>query len=188
MRLLLHACCGPCLIEPLDELRREADTVTVAFCNPNIQPYEEYVRRREVLREHAAREGVDVVELPYDLAGWLEQVGPLAQAGEERCKSCFRTRFEATARYAAENGFDAISTTLTVSPYQNPEIIAEEGERAALSAGVVFLHRDFRERYQDATRRSLELGMYRQNYCGCVLSDVEARQAREARRARKRTT
>lgn len=189
MKLLLHACCGPCLIEPLDALRGEMDSVTVAFFNPNIQPYEEYVRRRDVLAEHAAREGVEVVELPYDLAGWLEAVGVLAREGEERCRACFRLRFQAVARYAADNGYDAISTTLTVSPYQNASVIAEEGARAASTAGVAYVHRDFRDRYGDATRRSRELGMYRQNYCGCVLSDLEARRGREERRAaRKRAT
>lgn len=187
MRLLLHACCGPCLIEPLDALRAEAEFITIAFGNPNIHPFEEYVRRRDVLIEHAAHEGVDVVELDYDLSGWLERVGPLAQAGEDRCRACFRLRFEAAARYAAENGFDAIATTLTVSPYQNADTIAEEGRRAADAAGVTYVDRDFRDRYPDATRRSRQLGMYRQNYCGCVLSDVEARRAREERRARKRS-
>ena len=187
MRLLLHACCGPCLIEPLDALKAEAESITVVFGNPNIHPFEEYARRRDVLVEHAAHEGVDVVELDYDLAGWLEAVGPLAQAGEERCRACFRLRFEAAAHYAAENGFDAIATTLTVSPYQNAGTIAEEGNRAAHAAGVAYVDRDFRDRYPDATRRSRELGMYRQNYCGCVLSDVEARHAREERRALKRS-
>jgi len=187
VNLLLHACCGPCLIEPLDALRAEADEVTVVFGNPNIQPYEEYLRRRDVLVEYATREGVDVVELEYDLAGWLAAVGPLATSGEARCRACFRLRFVAAARFAADNGYDAIATTLTVSPYQNAVTIAEEGRRAAESAGIAYVDRDFRDRYPDATRRSRELGMYRQNYCGCVMSDVEARGQREERRARKRS-
>ena len=187
MKLLLHACCGPCLIEPLDVLRAEADDVTIVFGNPNIHPYEEYLRRRDVLMEHAAREGVDVVELEYDLAGWLAAVGPLASEGEARCRACFRLRFESAARFAADNGYDAIATTLTVSPYQDALAIAEEGLRAAESAGVAYVDRDFRDRYPDATRRSRELGMYRQNYCGCVMSDVEAREQREERRARRRS-
>ena len=86
------------------------------------------------------------------------------------------------ARWAAANGFDAMTTTLTVSPYQDCEAIAVEGEAAAALAGIEFVRRDFTDRYPEATRRSRELGMYRQNYCGCVMSDLEAREERTRRR------
>ena len=86
------------------------------------------------------------------------------------------------ASWAAENGFDAMTTTLTVSPYQDAEAIALEGEAAAAAAGIEFVRRDFTDLYPDATRRSRELGMYRQNYCGCVMSDLEAREERARRR------
>ncbi len=185
MKLLLHACCGPCLIEPLDALKAEADTVTILYANPNIHPAAEYERRRDTMAEYAAREGVEVVEAPYDPARWMIAVGPLADAGVERCRACFRLRLEESARYAADHGFDAIATTLTVSPYQDGAVIAEEGQRAAEAVGVTYVHRDFRGHYPEATRRSRELGMYRQNYCGCVLSDVEAQRARAERRAKR---
>ena len=87
------------------------------------------------------------------------------------------------ARWAAENGFDAVASTLTVSPYQQADVIADEGRRVCEREGLIYLQRDYRERYPAATRRSRELGMYRQNYCGCVMSDVEAREQRAARRA-----
>jgi len=186
VKLLLHACCGPCLIEPLDVLRAQSESITILYANPNIHPVEEYERRREVMAEYAAAEDVAVVEAPYDPARWMMAVGPLAEAGAERCRACFRLRLEESARYAADHGFDAIATTLTVSPYQDGAVIAEEGERAASAAGVTYVHQDFRDRYPEATRRSREMGMYRQNYCGCLLSDVEARQARAERRAKKR--
>lgn len=182
MRLLLHACCGPCLLEPLDALCAEADEVTVFYANPNIHPFEEYERRRDTLAEYAKVSGIEVVESPYDPALWVRIVGPLADAGAERCRACYRLRLGITARYAAGHGFDAIATTLTVSPYQDSEAIRLEGERAAAEEGVGYVDRDFRERYPEATRRSREIGMYRQNYCGCLLSDVEARRDREARK------
>lgn len=182
-RLLLHACCGPCLLEPLDALSAEADAVTVAFANPNIHPAEEYERRRDTLQAYAEQAGVDVVELPYDRDAWDAQVAPLASAGEARCRACYRLRLTMAARFAAENGFDALATTLTVSPYQHHDAIREEGRRAAAEAGIEWLDRDFRDRYSDATIRSRELGMYRQNYCGCVFSQVEAAEQRAARKA-----
>lgn len=186
MRLLLHACCGPCLLEPLDAFTSEVGDITVIYANPNIHPLAEYERRRDTLLAYAERNGVEVVELPYDPAAWVQEVGPLARAGAERCHACYRLRLGLAARYAVENGFDAIATTLTVSPYQDAEAIRAEGERAAAEAGVGYVHRDFRDRYPEATRRSRELGMYRQNYCGCLLSEIEAREQRAARKAARR--
>jgi len=187
-RLLLHACCGPCLIEPLDALASEADHVTILFGNSNIHPAEEYQRRRDTLLTYAEPLGVEVVELDYDPAEWASVVGPLANAGAARCRACYALRLGHAARYAAENSFDAIATTLTVSPYQDASAITEEGQRAASTAGVSYLVRDYRARYADATRRSREAGMYRQNYCGCEFSEAEARAQREARKAAKTTT
>lgn len=184
-RLLLHACCGPCLLEPLDVLLGEADSVTVAFANPNIHPAEEYERRRDTLLAYAKQAGVEVAVLPYDRAAWDAQVAPLASAGAERCRACYRLRLGIAARFAAENGFDALSTTLSVSPYQQHDAIQQEGERAAGEVGIAWLRRDFRERYRDSVVRSRELGMYRQNYCGCDFSRGEAAAQREERKARK---
>lgn len=182
-RLLLHACCGPCLIEPLESLAIEAESVTIVFSNSNIHPAEEYERRRDTLIAWATPLGVDVVELDYEPDEWASTVGPLAGAGVERCRACYALRLGAAARYAAENGFDALATTLTVSPYQDALAIAQEGARAAASTGIAYVDRDFRAHYAEATRRSREAGMYRQNYCGCVFSAEEARRDREERKA-----
>jgi predicted adenine nucleotide alpha hydrolase (AANH) superfamily ATPase len=184
--LLLHACCGPCLLEPLDALASEAEHVTVVFANPNIHPAEEYRRRRNTLVGYAHEVGVDVVELPYDRAAWDESVAPLAEQGTIRCEACYRLRLGMAAEYAAAHGYEALATTLSVSPYQNHEAIRREGRLAAAAADVAWIDRDFRERYPEATRRSRELGMYRQNYCGCVFSQAEAQQGREARREARR--
>jgi len=182
-RLALHACCGPCLIEPFDVLDAEFDQTVVIYFNPNIHPADEYERRRDTLENYAREAGIDVVELDYDVNRWMEQVAPLARDAGARCRACYGLRLGEVAAWAAANGFDAISTTLTVSPYQDADAIADEGRAAAARAGVHFVARDFRERYAEATRRSRDLGMYRQNYCGCVLSDIEAREQRAKRRA-----
>jgi len=186
MRILLHACCGPCLLEPYDALIATGDEVRVAYANPNIHPRGEYERRRDTLLAYAEQAGIDVDELAYNTAAWDAAVAGLEDAPGERCRACFRVRLGAAAEHAASLGFDAVATTLTVSPYQDPDAIREAGEAVCAEAGVEFLVTDFRERYPDATRRSRELGMYRQNYCGCRYSDAEASQARERRRAAKR--
>lgn len=184
MRVALHACCGPCLLEPFDAIAAEHERVTVVYANPNIHPVAEYERRRDTLLDYAESEGIVVIELPYDPAQWVAAVAPYVDDRTARCRACYRLRIGQVARWAAENGYDAVTTTLTVSPYQDSQGIAEEGKIAAEKAGVVFLERDFRDRYPEATRRSRGLGMYRQNYCGCMLSDIEARQEREQRKRR----
>ncbi|RDB54356.1 hypothetical protein C1880_09445 [Senegalimassilia anaerobia] len=101
---------------------------------------------------------------------------------EARCRACYRLRLEETAWVAAERGFEGIGTTLSVSPYQYTQVIREEVERAATQAGVAPVFEDFRPYYDEATRESRELGMYRQNFCGCRISDLEAAAERAERK------
>lgn len=103
-------------------------------------------------------------------------------ARQARCRACYRLRFEASARHAAEAGFDALGTTLSVSPYQYTDLIRDELERACAKAGVRAFFEDYRPFYDEATRRSREAGMYRQNFCGCRFSDEEAAAERLARK------
>jgi predicted adenine nucleotide alpha hydrolase (AANH) superfamily ATPase len=185
MKLALHACCGPCLLEPLDALAVEHDVVVV-YANPNIHPVDEYDRRLDTLLTWARERDVEVVEVDYDPAAWADAVGGVAHDPALRCGACFRLRLAMTANVAKERGMDGVATTLSVSPYQDHDAIVEAGEAACADAGLAFVAKDFRDRYPEATRRSRELGMYRQNYCGCVISDVEARRQREERKRAKK--
>ena len=210
MKLLLHACCGPCSLEPTRILRAAGHDLTLYYANSNIAPAEEYAHRRDTLRTWAGGEGLPVVEGPYDPAAWEATAGRVGEAAlaaadgdvlrvathpalrEARCRACYRLRFEEAARVASERRFDAVGTTLSVSPYQFTEVIREELERAAAAAGVRALFEDYRPFYDEATRRSRATGMYRQNFCGCRFSEAEAaahadeRAAQEAARAAKR--
>lgn len=181
MRIALHACCGPCLLEPYDALASDADVIVV-YANPNIHPRAEYERRRDTLLDYASTHGIEVVEVPYEPEQWSEAVAGTEERAGERCRACFELRIGMAARRAAEWGCDAVATTLTVSPYQDAATIREAGEAACSAAGVRFMVTDFRDRYPEATRRSRELGMYRQNYCGCRYSLSEAEARRSARR------
>lgn len=183
MRLLLHACCGPCLLEPFDALSADY-AVTACYANPNIAPADEYHRRRDTLAEYASTARISWFELSYSPDSWR-----LATRGLDRpwrCRACYELRLGLVATEAAARGFDAVATTLTVSPYQDVDSINSVGELVCSSAGVAYVKTDFRERYGEATRRSRELGMYRQNYCGCLLSKTEAEADRAAQRARRR--
>ncbi|MEW6547164.1 MAG: epoxyqueuosine reductase QueH [Bacillota bacterium] len=174
MRLLLHTCCGPCSIYPLDVLREEGHEVSACYCNPNIHPYREWEKRLDTLREYLATVGVDLrVDDRYDLKQYLEAVLPYAYDPARRCPTCYRIRLDEVARRAACEGYDAFSTTLLVSPYQNHEGVARVGREVADTLGIPFYYRDFRSGWKEAVRRSRELGMYRQGYCGCVFSERE---------------
>jgi hypothetical protein len=161
-------------------MSRDAE-VTVCFANPNIHPAEEYDRRRDTLRAYADDAGIEVIELPYEPEMWAEAVAG-SPGRPARCEACYRLRIDLVADEAARRGYDAVATTLTVSPYQDPEAICKAGREACDRAGVAFIANDFRDRYPEATRRSRELGMYRQNYCGCLLSMTEAQNSRALRR------
>lgn len=202
--LLLHACCGPCSLEPVRVLREQGFAPTILYANGNIRPEEEYRHRLDTLRAWAAKDGIEVVEVPYDAALWEATVGPVGEAVRERfgvvldtedpesdaadarrtrCRLCYRMRFEQTARWAHEHGYDAMGTTLSVSPYQYTDIIREELERAAANVGVRARFEDYRAHYDEATRRSRELGIYRQSFCGCRFSEEESRIQHEQRAA-----
>ncbi len=185
VRVALHTCCGPCLIEPFDAYRSDALEVVVVYFNPNIHPPEEYVRRRDAAAAYTSRVGAQFVELPYDTGQWLDAVGEAAASPTERCRACYGVRMRAVAAWAAGHGYDAVATTLAVSPYQDHAALAEVGEETAREAGVSYVDRDFRDRFAEGMCRARELGIYRQNYCGCKWSEREARDEREARRARR---
>lgn len=227
MKMLLHACCGPCSLEPSRILREEGHDITIFYANSNIAPDGEYARRLDTLRSWAEPAGIAVSEGVCDRGAWQRTAGRIGEAALEearqrlaaeansdelhgfgrfgeleldeaaalavdpekraaRCRACYRLRLEEAAQRAAEGGFEALSTTLAVSPYQYTDIIREELERAAAQAGVAAVFEDFRPFYPEATRRSRELRMYRQNYCGCSISDLEAAAERAERKAERR--
>jgi epoxyqueuosine reductase len=188
MRMLLHACCGPCSIEPMRIFSEEGISYEISYTNSNIHPLEEYNLRIAALKDYATLRGIPVHEGSYDPLLWEKRVALYGTERQARCRACYRLRFEETAQSALKLGFDTISTTLTISPYQFTAIINEELERAAKQRGLKALLRDFRAYYPSATRVSRDLGMYRQNYCGCRCSIIEAETERAARReARART-
>lgn len=177
MTVLLHICCGPCALYPLSVLRGEGLAVTGWFYNHNIHPYQEYQRRRDTARQMAEQEGLELmVRDEYRLEEFLANV---AAEPEKRCAYCYASRLDAAAAAAREGGFDAFSSSLFYSRYQNHELMRQQAEAAALRHGVSFLYRDFRPGWQEGIKRSKELGLYRQQYCGCIYSEQERYQPKE---------
>ena len=170
-RILLHTCCGPCTLYPLRRLRGEGFLVHGLFHNPNIHPFQEFERRVEAMKAVARIEGLPMImREDYDIASWLRAV---AFREAQRCVFCVATRLEAAARIAARGRFDAFTTTLLFSRHQRHEEVRRLWEAAGYSAGVRFHHEDFREGRHEGRALALELGLYRQQYCGCVYSEAE---------------
>ena len=173
--LLLHACCAPCSLEPVRLLMEEGFVPTICWTNPNIQPKQEHGRRLAELRRWCSAEGIALIEADEDSAAWERAVAPIgATARERRCRACYGLRLAETCRVAEREGFTHVATTLAVSPYQLFETCNDVLVRLAGSHGLTPVIRDFRPWYPQATLRSRELGMYRQNYCGCRFSAAEA--------------
>ena len=186
--LLLHACCGPCSLEPVEILRKEGFEPVICWSNPNIQPVEEHDHRLQVLQDWARDVGhVRVVVAGDDRAAWERGVAPFSFGREHRCRACYALRLAEACRVAEREGIEHIATTLAVSPYQLFDTCNDVLGKLARAHGLTPVVRDFRPWYGDATRLSRELGMYRQNYCGCRFSALEAALDRARRReARKR--
>ena len=170
MKLLLHTCCAPCSVYCIDELRSENIEPTVYWFNPNIHPYMEYKTRRDCLKEYTNSINVNAIfEENYGLDEFCKNV---VNSLKTRCQDyCYPVRLEQTAKYAKENGFDTISTTLLVSPYQKHDIIKELGEVISKKYGVEFLYRDFRVGFREGQAKAREIGLYMQKYCGCIFSE-----------------
>ena len=170
IKLLLHVCCGPCAYGTLPEWQHEKDVVCF-FCNPNIHPYMEFKRRLEGMGEVAKRTGVGlVVDDSYDPLVWFKEVSANA---DERCRVCIAMRLERSAREAAARECDCFSTSLSISPWQDHEAIKSGGAAAARKYGIPFVYKDLRGQYPASRRLSREAGIYRQKYCGCLISEWE---------------
>jgi hypothetical protein len=171
MKILLHICCAPCLIYPLERLRKESHAVQGLFFNPNIHPYLEYRKRLDTVREYSAEKKLEIsIAEGYPIEKFLEKTAVL---GKERCHYCYETRLRYTAEQARKGFFDAFSTTLLYSRYQKHDLIRTTGETVAQKMKIPFHYEDFREGWEEGTRISREVGLYRQKYCGCIFSEKE---------------
>jgi hypothetical protein len=180
MNVLLHCCCGPCSTVTVGHFRALGDEVTGWFFNPNIHPLDEAQRRETAFAKAAVALGLPVLFAGAHL-GLRTFLLALASRGAERCRACYQLRLGAAGREAAARGFDAFSTTLLISPYQDIALIGETGRAIAARLGLRFLFADLRERYAESRERARELNLYQQSYCGCLFSSLERARRRGER-------
>lgn len=171
MKILMHICCAPCAIYPLRVLREMGHEVSGFFYNPNIHPSLEYRKRLDTLKEYAAGENLDMV--------WEEDYRPeeffrtITFREKDRCRWCYDLRMLRTAAMAGAGGFDGFTTTILYSRFQKHDLAREAGEALERKTGVNFIYVDFREGWREGIESSKKIGLYRQNYCGCLYSEKE---------------
>ena len=185
--VFLHSCCAPCSSYCL-ELLSQYFNVTVFYYNPNIYPPTEYEMRvkeqERFIKEFPAKHEISFVAGDYVPEKFYQAVKGLEhiKEGGERCFACYRLRLQEAYDYASRAGFDYFTTTLTISPLKNAQMLNRIGEEiAALGNGKLkFLPSDFKKKngYQRSVELSNEYGMYRQDYCGCVFSKREREESK----------
>ena len=174
MNLLLHMCCGPCSCYPVKKLREDGIEPTGYFFNPNIHPYKEWDMRLKTAKEFAEKVDMKIItDENYMLRDFLKKAHMAESVENGRCRMCYTWRLEQAAKFAAENGFDSFTSTLFYSIYQQHDLMKETAEFFAEKYGVSFYYEDFRTGWQEGTDISIDLGLYRQPYCGCIFSEEE---------------
>lgn len=169
--ILLHSCCGPCSSACIERLRDNFD-ITVIYYNPNIEPLNEYLHRKSVQIDLLNKLHIKYIDADYDNDNFHKLTESLKDEpeGGKRCLVCYGMRLKYTAKKAKENNFDYFSTTLTISPHKNSDIINKIGKEIGDNVGIKFLYSDFKKRngYLRSIELSKEYDLYRQNYCGCL--------------------
>jgi predicted adenine nucleotide alpha hydrolase (AANH) superfamily ATPase len=172
-KLLLHICCAPDEAYAVDLIKNDYD-LHCFFCNPNIFPSEEYHLRLNEAKKAASIYNVPFTWDEYDYNLWANAVKGLADTpeGGARCRECFLLRLTRAAEICSSMGWPSFGTVMSVSPHKKVPMLDEAGIKAASIHNVSYVSFDFKKK--DGFRKSVilskQLGLYRQNYCGCELS------------------
>lgn len=174
--LLLHVCCAPCCTYVAEYLQKYFN-ITLYYYNPNTHPQSEYEKRLDALRTLAGYHSMPLIAEEYRPEEFFSRVQGMEHLpeGGARCTECFRIRLEQTAKRAKELNFAYFCSTLSISPHKNARLINEIGESLSVQYGVMHIPNDFKKKngFLRSIQISKELGLYRQDYCGCVFSRRE---------------
>lgn len=180
MKLLLHTCCAPCAIHAAIEAKNDNFNVTGFYYNPNIHPHSEYDKREKEAEGYFRSEGLNLICAEHAAGTFFNNIAEKTDL-PERCLMCWRMRLGETASFASKNRFDAFTTTLLGSIYQDHEAIRAICEDLSEKKNIEFYYKDFRTGFKDAHRIAREKGIYCQNYCGCIFSMVEREEKRKTK-------
>jgi len=170
MKILVHTCCANCLIYPMEIMRGKELEIHSFFYN-HIHPFMEMLKRLESLAFLTEKENINlIIREEYNLEKFIRNT---VYREENRCDFCYFSRLEATVKLAAKSGFNLFTTTLLYSKHQKHELIKNICKSLSKKYSVEFFYYDFREGWQQGIEKSKSLGLYRQNYCGCIFSEKE---------------
>lgn len=180
-RLLIHACCAPCLVAVYDDTIKnmtnmDIDEFDVIWHNTNIHPKIEYEKRKETFISYVNSMGKTPIMIDeYNMNKFISDVVNLDKTKYKmRCEYCYVSRLEKVFEYAKENGYTHVTTTLLISPFQKHDVIRKVCESLAKKYDVIFLYKDYRPLFEEGQKKAKELGIYRQKYCGCIYSIDES--------------
>lgn len=174
-KMLLHCCCGPCAMYPLDLLTSEGRDLDCYWYNPNIHPQFEFDRRHVSLQKACNHFDVKLISEGEACMEdyWLSR--EYLNEFDSRCDMCYDIRMDHVAKFCADNGYESFCTTLLVSPYQQHDKIAKISDMKAAKYGVKFDYIDFRPGYRKGQDMAREIELYRQKFCGCIFSLEESK-------------
>ena len=172
MRVLSHACCGPCFTAVHERLSGSGYDLAAYYYNPNIHPAEEYRLRRSHLERFCGLRSVLFIAGDYDAREYFDAIEG-REDKPDRCVRCYTLRLERTAKLAAQDHYDAFTTSLLISPYQYHDELRAVAEALSREHDIEFLYLDMRPAYRRSIELSKSLDMYRQKYCGCAFSEEE---------------
>lgn len=172
--ILLHACCAICSAYPIKLLQEMGYEVIVYFFNPNIYPQAEYIKRLEAQKKLCENFGCELIVEEYEPKMFEIVSFGLEDEPEKgkRCTKCFELRLFQAAKKAKELSIKNFSTSIIISPHKNFELISKLGKTIAEKYGINYLDIDFKKKdgFLKSNQIAKELGLYRQNYCGCFYS------------------
>lgn len=176
-KLLLQACCAPCSSYVI-ELLSNYFQITILYYNPNIYPFSEYEKRlgevRKLIKLINGKNPINIMEVDYDSASFdsISKGLENEKEGGIRCHKCYYLRMEKTAKLAKEYNYDFFTTTLSISPYKNAQVLNRIGEVLEEKYHVRYLYADFKKKegYKRSIELSKQFNLYRQEYCGCKYS------------------
>ncbi len=172
MKLLLHCCCAPCSAYPISFFISQNIELDLIFYNPNIHPYREWQNRMFAMKNYAEKIGLNLlINYDYPLERIIKGMLDYHFERENRCEFCYLERLRFIAKFAKENEYEAFSTTLLISPYQDHLLIKSISEKVGRNNEIKFYYKDFRNNFKESKDIAKNNNLYSQTYCGCVFSE-----------------
>jgi epoxyqueuosine reductase len=179
LRLLLHVCCAPCAIGVAEESAKDKLTVTGYFYNPNIHPISEYIKRKNEAQKYFDSKRLNFIAEEYNPDTFFRSID-CDRKEPSRCVKCWDLRMKKTASFTEENKFNFFTTTLLASPYQDHGVIKDICEKVS---DEKFYYKDFRKSFTEGHKKARAIGLYCQNYCGCIFSLIEREERKKSKKA-----